>query len=849
MMMRTKIAKTCLLSALLSTTAMVPTGALAQNVIGGSAVGANAFTDGLDTSAAWPANAAPPPASGAMVVKAAPVPPVPYWWYHGEVEVGGRGFINDPKDHGEKAVNNGKSLAGYYQYNDIAPGVFGNFDIATGTSDGLYQIEAAGSNVGYEDQRYYFDYSKAGEQYFNFMWDQSPHVYSRSAMTPFLLNGNTLTLVPGAAGLPVPTTTAALTAAGIAGVYGPFALPVNIGIDRDTAAADYRWTPTEAWDLYAEYLHMYRHGTQVSGEAEGVATNNIQVTKPVDDVTQNYDAKGQYVGTSPWGQRLVVEAGYEGSDFHDTYNDFLVQAVSGKIAGAGAVGTPSTAFAAISTWPSNRSDAFTSSASADLPWNSRYTGTLNYSVMQQNSAFAPAADYANLFTGALNGTPATFLNGNPGNLGGEIDTLLSNNVVTTKIDPTLTAKTSFRYYDFDNRTPSYNLTAMPNGFAPTNTLVMGYDKINAGEALDWRPDKYWNIGAAYSFERYDWTDADADVTNQNGVKVFADYKPFPWLTSRASAEFNDRRYNNYNYLQYVGNFQWPVATCAPNSNCGPEYSSAYRQLMYDNREVWNAHYALDFVVFPGVTFSPWLKYQDMTYGVDPANQFGLEDSKQWNAGIDATWVVDPKLSLTAGYSWADLRQTAYGPCINGGDPLPAVCNIAAHGVTQNLPEYTIQTSDRQTQNFVTAGIKYAPTDLLDFDLRYSGSLADDNMQALPPTPATAGATIPAGLPIYAANGQFPENKVWYQRLDATGIYKFSPDQLAAVGWKGQLKVKVTYTWESNSETNWANDFLTPYIGASVGSAVGYGVQQDLWLAWYNPNYNVQMITGSLIASW
>ena len=112
MTMRTKIAKTCLLSALLSTTAMVPTGALAQSVIGGSAVGANDFTDGLDTSAAWPVT---PPAGAAPIIGKAVAAPVPYWWYHGEVELGGRGFANDPQDHGEKAVNNGKSLAGYYR--------------------------------------------------------------------------------------------------------------------------------------------------------------------------------------------------------------------------------------------------------------------------------------------------------------------------------------------------------------------------------------------------------------------------------------------------------------------------------------------------------------------------------------------------------------------------------------------------------------------------------------------------------------------------------------------------------------------------------------------------------------
>ena len=38
-------------------------------------------------------------------------------------------------------------------------------------------------------------------------------------------------------------------------------------------------------------------------------------------------------------------------------------------------------------------------------------------------------------------------------LGGDINTLLSNNVITTKITPELTSKLNYRYYDFDNQTP------------------------------------------------------------------------------------------------------------------------------------------------------------------------------------------------------------------------------------------------------------------------------------------------------------------------------------------------------------------------------------------------------------
>ena len=866
MKVRSKIAKACLLSALLGTTALVSTEALAQQQ-GGPATSA--------TSAQWPADTA---AIQGMTTGIAPPSNGSDWWYHGTVEFGGRGFTDNPQSNGVKAINNGKSLAGYYEYSDVKPGAFGNFDLSAGTKDGLYQIDAGGKNVGYNDESFYFDWSKAGEHYFNFYWDQTPHLYSMSAQTPFVLNGNVLTVVPAAAGIvAVAPATPASTAAGIAGLYGPFVQPVTIGIHRDTAAASYRWTPTDVWDINFDYSHMSRYGTQVSGEAEGVATNNIQVVKPVDDSTQNYDANGQWVGTSPWGQRLVIQAGYEGSSFQDKYTDFLVQALPGKSIPAVPAGAASTAFAAISTWPSNSANAFTSSMAADLPWNSRYTGTLNYEVMRQNAAFAPPNDYANLAAGTFNqsGAPLAY-NGalfagcavatagtcGPTSLDGQIDTLLSNNVITTKLDPTLTAKTSFRYYDFDNRTPTYAFTQMMNGFAG-NTLTMKYIKSNAGEELNWRPNKYWNLGASYGVERYDWTLADSSATVQNGAKVYADYMPYTWLTSRASAEFTDRRANSYNYLSYVGLYQWGAALSGA-------YASEYRQFMFDNRQTWNANYSLDVLVARGVTVTPWLKYKDLSYSVDPNNQFGLEDSNQFNVGVDATWVATPDLSFMTGYSWSDIHQTAYGPCSNGPDPLPATCNIFGSHIStagvlppagQAPAEYTIQTADRQTQSFVTAGVKYTPTDQLDLSLRYSGSLAADNMQELPPTApslgctgtlgGTAGHTATCTVPFttYGANGQFPVNKVWFERLDATAIYKFSPEQLAAMGWKGQLKFKLVYAWERNSESNWANDFLTPYIGTAGGAAYGFALQQDLWLAWYNPNYNVQMISGSLIASW
>src|SRR5450432_4070612 len=155
-----------------------------------------------------------PVMSGALAADAdlpvkAPVVVEAPWWTHGFIEFGGRGFVNDPQRDGH-IFQGGNSLAKFYEYRDLRPGPFGDFFAATGSGNGLYEIDAWGQNVGYRDQRYEAYLSKAGEQYFNFMWDQTPHVYSTSASTLFNTSGNALTLIN-------PNIGAQLFAAGVAG--------------------------------------------------------------------------------------------------------------------------------------------------------------------------------------------------------------------------------------------------------------------------------------------------------------------------------------------------------------------------------------------------------------------------------------------------------------------------------------------------------------------------------------------------------------------------------------------------------------------------------------------------------
>ena len=221
------------------------------------------------------------------------------------------------------------------------------------------------------------------------------------------------------------------------------ALPLHqtdLGITRDTAYGAYRWTPGDAWDFNVDYSYLRRTGEQPTGGVIGLSNSNtgyIMVPTPVQDLTQNYGANGEYAGTSPWGQGYTLKLGYKGSQYHDDLTSYTIEnPVSGT--------TIPTARELL--WPSNQANGFVGTVAAELPMQSRYVGTFNYTSMTQNSAFIPmSANFGGSAT-SVNPLPASGLNG-------QINTILSNNVFTVKITPELTLKLTYRYYDFDNQTP------------------------------------------------------------------------------------------------------------------------------------------------------------------------------------------------------------------------------------------------------------------------------------------------------------------------------------------------------------------------------------------------------------
>jgi hypothetical protein len=807
-------------------------------------------------------------AADALPVTAEPVPVDGPWWFHGYLEVGGRGFVNNPQDGGSRWQGGGQSsLAKYYEYSTVKPGPFGDFWMATGSPNGLWELDAFGKNVGYDDQRYVVDLSKAGEHYLTLGWDQVPHVYSDGAQT--LYNGvgsNHLTLPAGLSnkmfgdagcifGVTGPTgCVSPITPANAAKVQADILNNIHqigLGIRRDTASVEYRYTPTDAWDIRTNYTNTRRTGTQVDGVVFSSATSGVavQAPKPVADTTQNYGASGEYAGTSFWNQKFNIKVAYSGSTYTDDANSYTLEnpfcptGAIGDQCARGNTGSPpavnnslSSPLAQMSLPPSNQANGVTSTLGMDLPFTSRYMGTASYTMMRQNDQFLPftvTSAFANnggagvpLGWKGTPGIPANSLAALPAtSLNGSINTLLLNNVLTTQITPTLKSKLSYRYYDYDNDTPELHFAdwiqsdvvaaSAQSLHAPVTSLTFSYIKQNGGAELNWRPTREWNLGAGYGYERYDWTRASASATDEHAAKFFADWKPTHWFTARGNFSYGLRRTDNYK--QNVGLAQW-----LPGS--ANLFQNTYRQLNLGDRDRTTAKLLFDIALSPTVTLTPTVGYRDDWYRINPQILQGLESNQVLSAGVELAYIITPDTNVLLAYMNEQQQQRLNMD--NSAD------GVNGPFIPANV--WSTRVDDRVNTYMVAVNHTVIPNK---FDIRasYTASSAVDHQPWNNP-----GGSIAAPL-------QFPDVKSLFQRFDVTGIYTVDPDFVHRMGWNGTVKAKLRYVWERNSVANWANDMMAPYMysGAAGFNNLGYMT----WMAYNNPNYDAQMISGSIVVGW
>jgi MtrB/PioB family decaheme-associated outer membrane protein len=787
-------------------------------------------------------------AGASPAVRAADVspisPPPEGWYFNGELEAGVRAFIQrPPSGFGYNA--NGRFLlptqtdsrAKFEEYGKIPPGVFLDWIyLDAGSKDGRYRFNFVGKDVGYNAQKYEFNFSEAGKQYLTLGWDQTPHLYSTSAKSLFSGVGTTNLTVsdPVQAALQsffnaAPSSLAARN--NINNIITSNATHIDqIETRRDKFSAGYRFTPTPDWDFDVSYSHEDRTGTKPGSlnynRTQSFPSNVVGVPIPVDDTTQTPKASGEYAGAGPWG-RYNVKLGYSGSIYTDNLTQLNVENPFGQTGGSVGFG-----MLRLPLPPSNQAHAFTASGATDVPlFKSRFMTTNQLSRWTQNDAFIDTS---------INGMVAAPLPAS--SLNGEVVNFLTNNVLTSTLTDNLHNKVRVRYYQHENRTAVLGIgTAVladselqvrdgDELLAPEYT---SYEKTNINEDLVYRPWHWLTLGAGYEFERWHRSDNRfAAITNENIGSMFADTQLTKWAKWRVSYSYGERRYNDYT----IDDESWLNA----------------RMFDLANRNEHKARTLFDIDVTDSITITPnaalrWTDYPDTIF-----NQLGVHSDHNWNAGIDVGWVVSPTLRLNAGYNYEQAKLDMSAAVPNAAAPA-TVCNSTATGTTSVPPGCTW--GDELSQSFHTvlasADWKAIPSKL-DFRLNYIASWGRESHD-FTPCPlnqpncngiATTATTNPSavGLP-------WPDNKALYQRFDAIARYYVDPDIVRQLGWKGQIVAKLRYTFERNSGSYWQSDAINAYFATFTGATDLTGASRSIWLAYNNPYYTAQIIAASIAVKW
>jgi putative beta-barrel porin MtrB/PioB len=246
----------------------------------------------------------------------APTPPL-----SGTVDIGGQFTTTDGDE------------ARYGRYRDTRDGLFSNFNL--NRIGKTYFFDANALHIGYRDQRYNAIY-KDSRVDFNFNWVSLPLNFSYLTATPFVTNGNTLTLddnaqravqgptfapadgsavgVPCAPGAPPAACgnpTQAAQALANRSIYNTLANPFDLRYRRDTATFNVNYEATEIMDIDGRFTSVKRGGQQPWG-ASFAFNNQVEVPQPIDQRTN--DAT---IGVSWRNPTSMLRVGWDGSWFHN----------------------------------------------------------------------------------------------------------------------------------------------------------------------------------------------------------------------------------------------------------------------------------------------------------------------------------------------------------------------------------------------------------------------------------------------------------------------------------------------------------------------------------------------------
>jgi MtrB/PioB family decaheme-associated outer membrane protein len=532
-------------------------------------------------------------------------------------------------DFGYRGTSFTGDEARYNRYRDLRDGPTVNkFRLAKENDTSAFRAEA--NNVGYRDQRYFADYQNIGKIKASFEFNSNPLDQVRA--TGFFSGAGTSTLTINDAAQTAIQTSATNAEAALA-AYGN---NYDIAGRRDLANANLVFTASRDLDVKVQVRNTSRTGTNLQDFGFGNSPGNMMVLDmpvPISDRTTDLRSKLEWAN-----QRGLLAVGYDAS-FYDQHNAAFTFDNPQRVSDSATAGP---AFGRAALMPSNSVNTFNVSSAYKLAGHSKATAAFSYSVMDQNESLLP-----NTTNSALVGVAAL----PRASAEAKVDvfsTVLGYNTRPTR-DLWLNAK--FRYYDYNNKTESFNNTVVPGDFsigANETSEPTAFNRKYFDLDATYSPLNYIDFGAGYAYESYANHLANEAVqgriytdTGENTFRLSADSTGNQYVTARVKYERATRTSNGFDQDILVELGEQPGMR---------HYDIAPR----DRNRV-----TATFTVSPKPVFDV---NGSLFYGHDsyPETTYGLQDNKNqgWTLGFDIVPSAMVNFGLSYGQEKYDTLQAS-----------------------------------------------------------------------------------------------------------------------------------------------------------------------------------------------
>ncbi|MFM1895855.1 MAG: hypothetical protein RLZZ385_929 [Pseudomonadota bacterium] len=390
-----------------------------------------------------------------------------------------------------------------------------------------------GANVGLESGSLYGQYGRWGKYEVALRFDQLPHYEFDDASTPFRGAGSAVQTLPQG-------WVAANSTAGFSALNASLS-EIDIDKKRERFTTELAWQLDANWQLSADYRHETKQGNEALAAIFGSTGGNPRgavLARPIDFVTDDVSVGMHY--NSPISQYGVVYTLMRFSNdtpelrWDNPFNN--PQWTAGANFSNAAVGQ-------MALEPDNQSHQLTATAGHNFSGGTRISGTVARTILEQDELLLP---YSNVIAAAAPLPRAR--------LDAEVETLLANLNLSTRLTARTGLRVAYHYRDRDNKTPRDVYLRIAGDAAAQGTPLSANARVNRlydlatdrfNVDLDHRLSSRTRISVGYEFEEKDYDMVDADDTTEDTGFIKLDLRPA--ATASGWVKLSSARRDTSNY--------------------------------------------------------------------------------------------------------------------------------------------------------------------------------------------------------------------------------------------------------------------------------------------------------------